>query len=111
MDGSYLAAFEFGRQWDLLDPAHDLARQDHSEQRVGDPAQGNIAQRQKQYGQVADEVDPLNFQAGQMVHAHGQGVVTAGGAAGADRQACANADEQGFRDLYMNCLEDLLLDE
>lgn len=23
----------------------------------------------------------------------------------------ANADEQGFRDLYMNCLEDLLLDE
>lgn len=23
----------------------------------------------------------------------------------------ANADEQGFRDLYMNCLEELLLDE
>lgn len=23
----------------------------------------------------------------------------------------ANADEQGFRDLYMNCLEDLLLKE
>ena len=81
--------------WSFLNPADDLAGKHHRQQRPGDSAKGDIAEGKQQDGKIAGQVDPLDGDAEAVAQAHGQGIVTAGGTAGPDAQARADADEQG----------------
>ena len=88
----------FFAEIDFLNNADDLTRQHHGQQGPGDTPEGDVAQRQDQHRQVADEVDALDGPAGDVVEAHGKGVVTRCGAAGTDADTGADADEQGAFD-------------
>ena len=80
---------------EALDPVDQERGQGDSDEREGDPPEGDIAEGQHQYHHVGEKVAPGQPPAGDLGDGQGQGVVAAAGAALPYDDAHAHAHEHG----------------
>ena len=82
----------------LLQQTDYLPGENHRQQGIGNPAQGDVAQGEQKHDKVAGKINPLDFYLGYPGKAHGKGIVAAGGTAHPDAQAAAHAHKNTAHD-------------
>ena len=74
-----------------LDDADDLAGEGDGEQGPGDPAQGQVGQRQAQHRQIGQQIHPLDGELQTGTQSHGESIIARGCAACPDAEPASNA--------------------